>query len=634
MLGSVRQRVSTRWDRTTIRARVAILAIAFTLPALATLAYVHLSAVSQTFTAVAKGQSLTSTKQLSSAFENAGPMVVNFVPFTEKGLDGIVVFDPRGDIVAAGGGLADEMRGLTSEARGVGSRNAASQFFRSPGGEPSPTLSPWPSRGTFQVTIVPHGEGALAAAYHVDWATGAIRSEARAFVTRMLIGAALIAISLTLLLTGMVARPLARLAAEVRQLGQGNLVTRLSRQRAPELRQLGADISKMRDDLIVAMRESSTDPLTGIPNHRAFHEAIDAAIEGSRSSGKPLALIAIDLDNLKMINDLFGHVAGDRILEAVAAEIAAVCRESDVCARVGGDEFAVVCPGVDASGAARIAERIVRAVGLLSPQVVLGRAVGPAALTVSVSAGVCDLPRLATTKDELIRNADAAMYAGKISGGCVNVFLDDRRITSPDSDEGDRMAATVRALAMAVDAKDSGTRSHCETVARYTGLIASGLGLEPRHVAELKRAALLHDIGKIGTPDAILSKPSKLTEAERAVIEEHPVLGYRIIRSGGLPEKEARWVLHHHEHVNGSGYPNGLRGDDIPVESRILLVADAFEAMTSDRPYRSAMPTADAIAELRRCAGTQFDPDVVEALIATLPTEAPVAPAGVALAIS
>jgi HD-GYP domain-containing protein (c-di-GMP phosphodiesterase class II) len=183
------------------------------------------------------------------------------------------------------------------------------------------------------------------------------------------------------------------------------------------------------------------------------------------------------------------------------------------------------------------------------------------------------------------------------------------------------------ALARAVDAKDSWTRSHCETVAELSALIATGLGLGGERVEELRLAGLVHDVGKIGVPDAILQKPAALDPAEYATVKAHATLGHKIL-SGTELTREAVWVLHHHERVDGTGYPRGLRGDGIPLESRIIHVADAFEAMTSDRPYRRGMPEAAAIEELRRHAGTQFDRACVDALVAALAAAPAVAASG------
>jgi putative nucleotidyltransferase with HDIG domain len=179
-----------------------------------------------------------------------------------------------------------------------------------------------------------------------------------------------------------------------------------------------------------------------------------------------------------------------------------------------------------------------------------------------------------------------------------------------------RIVATV-GLARALDLRDTYTADHSGTVARYAAAMATSLGLAPRHVERVRVAGLLHDVGKIGIPDAVLLKPAKLTEAEWVMMRRHPELGAQMLDSTTLRDVR-RWVLAHHERPDGKGYPYGLRGDDIPLEARIIAIADAFEAMTADRVYRSGMPQADAIAELRRCAGTQFDPEVVEVFVGTL----------------
>jgi putative nucleotidyltransferase with HDIG domain len=177
------------------------------------------------------------------------------------------------------------------------------------------------------------------------------------------------------------------------------------------------------------------------------------------------------------------------------------------------------------------------------------------------------------------------------------------------------------ALALAVDAKDSYTRSHCQTVSQLCAVIAAELGLERDRVARIRLGGLLHDVGKIGVPDAILNKPAALTDAEYELMKRHSLLGSDIVEAAEMHD-EARWVRHHHERYDGSGYPDGIAGEDIPLESRIILVADAFEAMTSDRPYRRAPGQEFAVAELERHAGTQFDPRVVDALCRALEASA------------
>jgi diguanylate cyclase (GGDEF)-like protein len=369
----------------------------------------------------------------------------------------------------------------------------------------------------------------------------------------------------------------------------------------------------MRDDLLRAVRDSSTDPLTGVANHRGFHERLTADATAAQRDGTSLALIAIDLDNLKTLNDRFGHQAGDRIIRAVATAIASTCRPEDLCGRVGGDEFAVICAGVDRAAGEAIAKRIADAVRKISIAELAGPAARSTGLVASVSTGVSDLPGSAHSQDELIVHADAALYAAK---GLRPVSS---RVVAPlDAPEAPasapRLEQTVRGISVAVGVREGAASNHGDDVARYAAAIGEGLGLSGSELASVQRAGLLHDAGNIGVPDAVLLKPGPLTPPERELIELHSTLGYRIMLAAGLPEREALWVLHHHEHLDGSGYPHGLRGDEIPLPSRILLVADAFEGMTSPRPYHPARSRDAALAELRRCAGTQFDSRAVEAL--------------------
>jgi putative nucleotidyltransferase with HDIG domain len=185
------------------------------------------------------------------------------------------------------------------------------------------------------------------------------------------------------------------------------------------------------------------------------------------------------------------------------------------------------------------------------------------------------------------------------------------------SEDGRTTGTLANALAIAVDAKDSYTRSHCQTVSQLCALVAAELGLSPDRVVRMRLAGLLHDVGKIGVPDAILTKPGALAAEEFALMQRHAALGGEIVGAAELPE-EAHWISHHHERYDGSGYPDGQRGDEIPLESRIILACDAYEAMTSNRPYRQAPGHAFAVGELRMHAGTQFDPHVVDVLCRAL----------------
>jgi diguanylate cyclase (GGDEF)-like protein len=348
-----------------------------------------------------------------------------------------------------------------------------------------------------------------------------------------------------------------------------------------------------------------SDPLTGLRNHRAFHEDLARELQRVSRTGTPLAVVIIDLDGLKAVNDDRGLQAGDELLRALAETIRATQRAGDCAYRVGGDEFAVLLPGTRAFGAVEFAQRV-RA------------ATESAALSFTISAGIAEALSL-RAKDDLLREASLALVGAKRIHQAMAIYGPDMEPVAgaaPGEDEH-HSRTLASALARAVDAKDSYTRSHCQTVSQLCAVIAAELGLDGDRLARMRLAGLLHDVGKIGVPDAILNKPSGLTDAEYEVMKRHSLLGCDIVQAADMPV-EATWVRHHHERFDGRGYPDGLRGEDIPLQSRIILVADAFEAMTSDRPYRKAPGQEFAIEELRRHAGAQFDPVVVDALCRVL----------------
>jgi HD-GYP domain-containing protein (c-di-GMP phosphodiesterase class II) len=267
----------------------------------------------------------------------------------------------------------------------------------------------------------------------------------------------------------------------------------------------------------------------------------------------------------------------------------------------------LLCPGRDRYETVELAERIAASVGALSIERLTGTA-PPAGVTPSVSVGVATLAADVMTAEALIHAADTALYERKFG-------RPDRRTKGAFADApAAQLDGAVRALVLAIDAKDTWTRIHCEEVSRIASGLGAAMRLDPSTVESLARAAVLHDVGKIGIPDDVLLKRGRLGEEEFHVMQQHPGMGYRMARSVGLSDTEASWVLHHHEYLDGTGYPHGLRGEEIPLGARIILVADAFEAMTSDRPYRQARAADDAVAELRRCVGTQFDPAIVEVL--------------------
>jgi diguanylate cyclase (GGDEF)-like protein len=386
--------------------RVALVATVLAAVSFSVVGGVQLIATSQSFTELANQQAFTITLQLASVAPGSERTLAGAIPYSPDGLDGLLMFNRQGRVLGSGGALGSKLASLAPHAKQALASGHTVQLFRARDGHLFRTLRPWSDPHALAITIQPYTGGVVVTAFHSDWAIARLHRAALRTALGLLGGALFICLGLLLILGRLFTSPLERLAREVRHLGEGNLVMRLSEQSSPELDQLAADIAQMRDDLTEAMRRSTTDPLTGIANHRAFHDRLDEAVEVAEAEGRELALIAVDLDNLKTINDRNGHLVGDRVLAAVASAIAGACREGDLCARVGGDEFLVLCPDVDARAASAIGERILAA----------AREATPAdGVQVSVSVGVCDIEN-ARSKDDLVHCADAALYQAKAAG--------------------------------------------------------------------------------------------------------------------------------------------------------------------------------------------------------------------------
>jgi len=363
----------------------------------------------------------------------------------------------------------------------------------------------------------------------------------------------------------------------------------------------------------IATRDARTDNLTGLGNHRAYQAVLRQRIEESEATGQPFSLCLVDVDNFKHVNDVYGHPAGDDVLVLIGGMLANV--KGGEAFRFGGDEFAVIC-SLDELSAFRELERIQHQL----PQI--ESTAGP----VTISVGIASFPSHAVDATGLQRTADGALYWSKHHGKNRSCLYSPSVVRIYSADELEREVernARLRAaknLVKFVDARDVSTANHSEVVSTLAEAIGLELGLEPAMVEHLRLAGLLHDLGKIGLPDAILKAPRPLTAEEYAIVKRHPEFGYSLLDGLGI-EPLDEWVLHHHEHWDGSGYPNGLAGEEIPLGARIILVADAFEAITADRPYRPAQTEQAALMELRRNAGTQFDSAVVEALATHLHAE-------------
>jgi diguanylate cyclase (GGDEF)-like protein len=353
------------------------------------------------------------------------------------------------------------------------------------------------------------------------------------------------------------------------------------------------------------------DPLTGVLNHRGFQDALEVELRRARRESWSVAIVAIDVDGFRELNDERGHEYGDAALCAVAQGLSGDLRPGDLCGRVGGDEFMLALSGCDAHAAGEVVDRLRTAVE--------ARAAAADVAAISLSVGIAEFPRHAIGRADLMRYADGAMYWSKSGGpGRTSLYSDSDDSALSAEEEAARlrrsgMFNTVHALARAVDARDNFTHMHSQRVGFYAATLAGAIGMSDDGVEAVRMAGLLHDVGKIGIRDAILLKPGPLTKAELTVMRRHAELGRAIIAGAGMPDI-ARWVGHLHERIDGRGYPDSLGGDEIPIESRVLHVADALEAMTCPRLYRTPKDAEEAVEELERNAGTQFDAEIVRVM--------------------
>ena len=362
-------------------------------------------------------------------------------------------------------------------------------------------------------------------------------------------------------------------------------------------------------DLLI--HQASTDGLTGLRNHRAFHELLRAETLRARRYDRPLALVLVDLDDFKEVNDRHGHQAGDALLRAVGVALRGVVRASETVARLGGDEFAVLLPETELLGAHATAERVRAAIGRLTD---------PAGRRVTTSAGVADLTQ-ATSPDDLIRLADGALYWSKVHGRNQVSAYDPERVDALSATErAERLVRThalgaVRVLARLIDLKHPATHHHSERVSDVAVAIARQRGWPEERRALLHDAALVHDVGKVILADELLGKPGPLSAEELELVKGHPLTGARIAAEA-LNGEQAAWIAQHHERWDGAGYPAGLAGEDITEGGRILALADAWDMMTGARADQPAKDPPAALAECRAEAGRQFCPAVVAALAA------------------
>lgn len=451
-----------------------------------------------------------------------------------------------------------------------------------------------------------------------------------------MLAALALATALSFLLSSMVSRSIVQLTQATQQIADGNLDCPITINSRDELGVLATSLNHMveniKENQASLMKQANTDGLTGLYNHRYFQERLNQELKRAVRYSRPVSLVMIDLDGFKAVNDNLGHPAGDSILRNFAEILSQEIREIDVAARYGGDEFAVVLPETGCEEAMRTAERIREAVErhpAMASQPSDDQQCQPHTVwKVTVSIGVAECPTHARHRDPLISAADIAMYHAKnVSQNAVASYsqvpgagtsMDPCRVYSFLQNAS---VNTIAALAEAVDAKDHYTHGHSESVARYAVGIATELRLNEEDKFHIRIAAMLHDVGKIGVPDMILNNPSELTEHEREIIRTHPMVGEHIVKQVPQLRKILPGILYHHERFDGMGYPCGLRAERIPLAARIICVADAFDAMTSNRPYREAMTMGQAMHELMIHRGTQFDPMCVDALVRWIQAE-------------
>jgi len=375
---------------------------------------------------------------------------------------------------------------------------------------------------------------------------------------------------------------------------------RTERGLAQEREQMRAHWHHQRAEL---MEVATRDELTQLQNRRFYYERLSAELEQAESEKRPLSILMIDVDDLKAINDEFGHLVGDVVLRSFARVLNQASDERYVTARLGGDEFAVIMPGADRRDAEMFATQlweVLADVPICETE--------NASIYLGVSIGSSGYPWGGGNVEEITHWADTKLYANKLERKGLKQGRGDRR--------DDRLAAAVvEVLSTALDVRDKMTHRHARRVARTAAAVARAMDLSNEDVAEIEYAAALHDIGKIGVADSILRKAASLDDNEWKEMRRHSELGYQILKGIDFFRNAAEIVYAHHEHYDGTGYPRGLVGAEIPLGARVFAVVDAYDAMTSRRPYRDAMTRDAALVEIAGHSGTQFDPKVVQTFL-------------------
>jgi diguanylate cyclase (GGDEF)-like protein len=365
---------------------------------------------------------------------------------------------------------------------------------------------------------------------------------------------------------------------------------------------------------------ATRDRLTGLANRETLLSHLTTEVERANRYRQPLSVAFIDIDRFKGINDTYGHNSGDAVLRQVADLVALHVRSSDLLGRYGGEEFMLILPATAPEEASEVAEKL-RALVMQTPLTIAEGGTLRSTISIGVAGDAGGELRL----ERLVADADAAMYSAKSLGrNQTYVFRsvnEDQRVRRAPVDREHRERATrlgewanartAEALASVLAPQPNHRGRPSDMIAGLATGMAAEMGLPESEIERIRFASLLHDLGKVALPQDILDKPGALTEFEWQAITEHPRIGQLVLEQATSLREAVPIVLHHHEHYNGAGYPHGLTGRDIPLGARIVAVADAYHAMVHERPYQRARSHQETLAELERCAGSQFDPDVV-----------------------
>ena len=397
-------------------------------------------------------------------------------------------------------------------------------------------------------------------------------------------------------------------------------------------RQVAKALNAVAAALVQVETRASRDRLTGVANRETLLAALIGAVEHSRQTGAMLCVAFVDVDRFKAINDSYGHASGDAVLRQLAELVSASIRAGDLVGRYGGEEFMIILPDTDTDDARQVAERLRGVVMRTSLQIAAGREVRTT-VSIGIAAGAGAELRL----DALVAEADAAMYLAKSRGrNQTQVFADlgaapPLLATRASADRHEMASAigqwagitAIEALASVLAPQPAHRGRPSDMIAAMATGLAARVGVPDAEIDQIRIASLLHDLGKLAIPQDILDNPEPLSHSEWQTITEHPRIGEMMIERATTLRDAIPVVLHHHERYNGSGYPDGLKGRAIPLGARIVAIADAYHAMVHDRPYQKARPHEQALAELQRQAGNQFDPDLVAAFCELYGDEVP-----------